>query len=1164
MAMRAAAVSAGMSAMQASTATPVAGQVSLNAVTYPSLTFPIVAMPSPTTTITPTGTVTPTSTPVNAAGSVNVYVGYADSLRSNPNLPVPWQGSPNTIFVGGADGSNAYDSGAIRLDNTTASTVTVKDVSVVLHTVNNDGTGGPASGQTFDLWGAHSIAPNGSLILAATGPGDNFDTSDFPLPGTSCTSPAGATTNPPHIMLTFADNSQATVTDTAHVLDTGGYDTANCPSGNESLQWRALGTTGVSQAAGHLALATPTATQIAGVGYAEVASLTDASNQPQPNVAVNFSVTSGPNAGLTGQAVTDGQGHAAFTYTSTVAGTDTIAASITNASGGVVSANPVTVTWAPTPVADLSLRAIATGLDVRLVLQNATSAGPFTLALAQAPGVQTFQDASGVVRVTQPVTRYDDSGSPYVITPTEYLAQVPIATDSGADPAAPVNTGPATTSVVLTTANNTYLALNVDPTWLHDPHRVFPVTVDLPIATGSAYVDSGLVGSVNSCAPTAAAPPTDLVVGVENGCTYNGQGYFDLSSVPYDAPIASATLRLYTPSQTGTTGVQLYQNAPPATGSDPAQPPSWSSAPAVVTSTAPIAQGGSTGHWQSWDVTGLVKQWVRDGASNGGVTLQSAGTPVRFAGSLGTASADPSLAPYLDITYGTGVSGMSGMTMNAATTANATPGPFNDGAQTIYGESGSYTIHGEAGMSQCSSAPHPDVTCPSIITGQYYGNLEPKAVKNKLGGQYIRFNVQLACPSYSQYGISTYAPGRVWWNTNFDNPLKDSNGKIVLDSGGHPIVSALNNEGDAGSIIVAAVKYDNEIPIIELTPNGGCPSDMKPLLWYKQAQDFVQYLYALIGTSRMVYFEIGNEPNGSSFRGYTDGQEYDGVDALDAKPGQKADGAYHYPDVFAAATHGIQSAVAQGSPYRILTGGMAAPTADRTRDIGCSGAYFTSNVVVAGNAIRAAGQLFNAQKAQAYGIPAGPIVVSANLGVAVHPYGYDTPGGRYWKNYHTTFNAYDPADPNQQKRHLNAPSPKSTCERLDFMLSTWRNTRNIPGNIPVIFTETNWSSDHYPATPAEGTYLADLFTWMYDHDYLYHTRTPSNSPLRVLVFRGSDAPGDNLGIYKNDGSDKPADATSNTGAAIPLPACRTSAIKPGVSYSIAHNYYWLRYAACYP
>jgi len=239
----------------AASPTPVTGRVNLNAVTYPSLTFPVVAPPTATATIT--ATPPPTSTPGNSAGGVNVYVGYADSLRPNPNLPVPWQGSPNTAFVGSADGSNAYDSGAIRLDNTTATTVTIKDAAVVLHTVNNDGTGGPASGQTFDLWGSNSIAPNSSLILAGTGPGDNFDTSDFPLSGTSCASPAGPTTNPPHITLTFGNNSQATITDTAHVLDTGGYDTANCPGGNESLQWRALGTTGVSQASGSLTLATP-------------------------------------------------------------------------------------------------------------------------------------------------------------------------------------------------------------------------------------------------------------------------------------------------------------------------------------------------------------------------------------------------------------------------------------------------------------------------------------------------------------------------------------------------------------------------------------------------------------------------------------------------------------------------------------------------------------------------------------------------------------------------------------------------------------------------------------------------------------------------------------------------------------------------------------------
>src|SRR5579862_3197919 len=32
--------------------------------------------------------------------SLAVYVGYADNLRADPNFPVPWQGSPNTTFIG--------------------------------------------------------------------------------------------------------------------------------------------------------------------------------------------------------------------------------------------------------------------------------------------------------------------------------------------------------------------------------------------------------------------------------------------------------------------------------------------------------------------------------------------------------------------------------------------------------------------------------------------------------------------------------------------------------------------------------------------------------------------------------------------------------------------------------------------------------------------------------------------------------------------------------------------------------------------------------------------------------------------------------------------------------------------------------------------------------
>jgi hypothetical protein len=64
---------------------------------------------------------------------------------------------------------------------------------------------------------------------------------------------------------------------------------------------------------------------------------------------VNFTVVSGPNAGLTGSAVTDSNGHASFTYVGNSPGTDTIQASFVNSQGVTVVSNQVTKTWTPLP-----------------------------------------------------------------------------------------------------------------------------------------------------------------------------------------------------------------------------------------------------------------------------------------------------------------------------------------------------------------------------------------------------------------------------------------------------------------------------------------------------------------------------------------------------------------------------------------------------------------------------------------------------------------------------------------------------------------------------------------------------------------------------------------------------------------------------------------------
>lgn len=331
------------------------------------------------------------------------------------------------------------------------------------------------------------------------------------------------------------------------------------------------------------------------------------------------------------------------------------------------------------------------------------------MSLASDPRTSLAQDASGAIRITRPITDYGGSGTthPAVTIQPEYVIEPPLAVDSSTDVAAAVPTGPASTSLVPTSSGRQNLAVTVDSTWLHDAHRVFPVRLDVPIVTAYSVVNTGWFGSVNSCATAVPAPQTDMVVGSEGGCTYHGLASFDTTSLLYDTPIVSAVLRLYTPDQAGPTSVQVLPNAAPSTTSvwhpDPADQPSWTTAPTTLPGANGIVQSGSTGQWQSWDVTALVRQWVRNPKSNGGVTLMSSGSPVRFASALGLGDHSPARAPYLDITYGP---------------RPAVSPAYSDGAGSIIGVSGSFSTCASV---QCAPAGPISVytTGPFVLSGNY-------------------------------------------------------------------------------------------------------------------------------------------------------------------------------------------------------------------------------------------------------------------------------------------------------------------------------------------------------------------------------------------------------------------------------------------------------------
>ncbi|OLE28070.1 MAG: hypothetical protein AUG49_03495 [Catenulispora sp. 13_1_20CM_3_70_7] len=275
----------------------------------------------------------------HAAANVSVEVGYADTLRANPNnFPTPWSGAPGVVYDGCAVSSCSYDGGAIRIVNNTGITVHVDSVTVHFGTC------------VFDLWQKNvPLGANQSLILAQTASGANsgcaadgtFDTSDVGPNGASwagvCT-PSGVIP----VVDVSIDGTPSSLQDAGQILNTLGVDGADCGMGNESQQWAPIGS--VSCPGSTLALAPPTQTDTVGIAATVTATLANSCGDPLQGALISFAVASGPDAGHTGSAVTDAGGKANFTYTGTAVGTDVVGASATNPAGTITS-NRVNVVW---------------------------------------------------------------------------------------------------------------------------------------------------------------------------------------------------------------------------------------------------------------------------------------------------------------------------------------------------------------------------------------------------------------------------------------------------------------------------------------------------------------------------------------------------------------------------------------------------------------------------------------------------------------------------------------------------------------------------------------------------------------------------------------------------------------------------------------------------
>ncbi len=522
----------------------------------------------------------------------------------------------------------------------------------------------------------------------------------------------------------------------------------------------------------------------------------------------------------------------------------------------------------PAPIAsspsDLAARATSSGVAVRLVLHSAAERGPFVFSLVLDQIERLAQETGGAIRVTRPMTTYGDDGVPHVIQQAEYVIYAPRVAERNA-PAGVGSTGPASLALS-STGGQPVIALSLDQTWLNDAHRAFPVIVDMPIATGYAEVNTGWAGTLNSCAATAPASEGEIAVGVSASCTYHGLLSFDVSTLPYNTPILSAILSLYTPQTTASSNIQVYPNLPLVHG--PWQPtswdqPSWATAPTLVGGTTGIGPSAISGPWQEWNITPLAQQWVRNRATNGGLTLVSAGAPVAFASPFGAMPYDvPATAPILQITYAIAQTPYLPFSDAGSTLTGGGISPHHAGSGAyIYGMAGSFATDGFCSGHACNGAMSVHADSDDQTSG--------------VGGRYMRFGVTLSCQL--TVNSATYSSAYSLLSNAYSQGLT-------------PIVQFGPTSCPGGSGQYSGYADGNQ--------------------WANQVSGFIQYI-PTGNPLPWTYYEIGNEPNYNA-------SQYPSWYSTTF-------GIYAAPAVVNA-----YSACGAGSSYAVLTGGMLNPSANGT------------------------------------------------------------------------------------------------------------------------------------------------------------------------------------------------------------------------------------------
>jgi hypothetical protein len=303
------------------------------------------------------------------------------------------------------------------------------------------------------------------------------------------------------------------------------------------------------------------------------------------------------------------------------------------------------------PGTDLHYVVGNTGVKEALVLSNAIAPASYSFRLTPSPGTSL-----SAARRADGSWAFSTSGSALPLFVLERPSVIDNAQPTTSLSTAGGTSGPANLTVLPQADGSFQLQLGVDPGWLADPARIFPVLLDPSVTIQPNSNDA------NFTLPNGAATSgTQLLTGGNTESTLQ----FNLGQIPA-GNVTSAYVSLYwqdcyplTFQSDGcgffsgngqSSDVGLYQMTAAWSMSSTANTLSYNSTYLSHVTFAPWWGGDQPRSWRSWTVpNSLINNWLSGAAGNYGFLLgPPGGSNVNFAGSAAT---DPTLAPSLYIAW---------------------------------------------------------------------------------------------------------------------------------------------------------------------------------------------------------------------------------------------------------------------------------------------------------------------------------------------------------------------------------------------------------------------------------------------------------------------------------------------------------------------------------